>query len=90
MCKFTEKADAAFQAACYEGQLGIVRKLLALSGDRRVDVHAQLEWAYHMACEYGRLDVVRELLALTGQRTVPAGARAQCTPQSLHAEAGPS
>jgi len=59
----------------WNGCLDVVRELLALTGDRRVDVHAQEEHAFHGACEKGHLGVVRELLAPTGDRTVSVHAQ---------------
>ncbi len=55
-----------FRAACEHGHVGVVRELLALTGDRRVDVHAEDEDAFRAACYGGHVDVVRELLALMG------------------------
>jgi hypothetical protein len=67
--------NAKFQQACKEGKLDLVRELLALSGDREVDVHAMDERALFNACSSGHVDVVRELLALSGHREVDVHAR---------------
>ena len=42
----------------------MVRELLALEGDRRIDVHVMAEAAFRFACEAGHLFVARELLSL--------------------------
>ncbi len=52
------------------GHVDVVRELLALTGDRRVDVHVDDEGGFRGACLRGHLGVVRELLALTGDRRV--------------------
>ena len=57
---------AKFRLACANGQLDVVRELLALQGDRAVDVHAQNEYAFRAACANDHMPVVRELLALEG------------------------
>ena len=59
-----------FLAACASGQLQLVRALLALTGDRCVDVQVMGEEAFRHACANGHLGVVRELLALSGRRRV--------------------
>ena len=66
--------EMALQAACGSGQLDVVRELLALGGDREVNVHAGGEAAFRGACLNGQLDVVRELLALGGDREVDVSA----------------
>ena len=48
----------------------MVRLLLALEGDRRIDVHADDELAFGWACSGGHLKVVRLLLALEGDRRI--------------------
>jgi len=53
--------------ACKSGNLLLVRELLGLSGDRRVNM---CEQAFTWACHMGHLPMVRELLALTGDRRV--------------------
>ncbi len=67
----------ALHVACVCGSLGVVRELLALTGDRTVDVHAENEWAFAAACAMGHIAVVRELLALAGERTVDVHACAE-------------
>ena len=73
-----------FSAACSIGDLGVVRELLGLDGDRRIDVHAEQEAGFRWACQHGHLGVVRELLGLDGDRRIDvhtreeAGFRAAC------------
>jgi len=57
-----------FWNACGNDHLDVVRELLALQGDRAVDVHANNELAFRWACANGHMPVVRELLALEGAR----------------------
>jgi len=59
-----------FSKACKQGHLAVVRELLGLAGDRRVDVHTNGEWAFRQACKQGHVGVVRELLGLSGDRRV--------------------
>ncbi len=59
-----------FRAACACGNVELLRDLLALTGNRTVDVHAGDEEGFHEACAGGHLGVVRELLALTGDRAI--------------------
>ena len=42
--------QGSFLGACRAGSLLLVRALLALSGDRTVDVDAEEEYAFHWAC----------------------------------------
>jgi len=60
----------AWIKACKQGNLMTVRELLALSGDRRVNLLAGEEAAFCGACGNGHLAVVRELLSLSGDRRV--------------------
>jgi len=62
--------DNQFWNACENGYLDVVREMLALQGDRAVDVHAGGVYGFQLACENGHLDVVRELLALQGDRFI--------------------
>ena len=62
--------EMGFCAACYTGQLGVVRLLLSLDGDRRVDVHAQREQGFVWACGQGHLEVAQLLLSLEGDRRI--------------------
>ncbi len=62
------KADDVLLLACRAGSVTLLRELLRLSGDRRVNVNVQSGAAFYVACECGQVDVVRELLALTGDR----------------------
>jgi hypothetical protein len=48
----------------------VVRHLLTLEGDRRIDVGAKNNAAFKVACIQGNTGVVRQLLSLTGDRTV--------------------
>ena len=57
-------------SACEYGHVDVVQELLALSGDRRINVHAAAEQAFRSACKNGRLHVVRELLALELDRRI--------------------
>jgi len=66
-----------FSKACEQGHLAVVRELLGLSGDRRVDVHAGEEAAFRGACGNGHVGVVRELLGLSGDRRVDVHAEGQ-------------
>ena len=43
--------------------MAVVRELLSLTGDRRVDIHARNGAAFAAACESGCLQLVRELLS---------------------------
>ena len=52
----------------------VVRELLELRGDRRVDVHAGKEAAFKEACRAGHVDVLRQLLALEGTRMIDTAA----------------
>ncbi len=61
--------------ACVCGEGCVVRELLALTGDRAVDVHAGGEGGFHAVCRGGHVDVVRKLLALTGDRAVDVHAK---------------
>ena len=67
--------DKLFQRACANGRLDVVRELLALQGDRFINVHAGNEISFQWACMYGHLNVVRELLALQGDRAVDVHAQ---------------
>ena len=49
----------------------IVRELLALTGQRVVDVHTGSGVAFRFAFQGGNVGVTRELLALTGSRIIP-------------------
>ena len=62
--------DTAFARACRDGKLAMMRELLALTGHRRVDVHAKEDWAFRMACANGQMRVVLELLGLSGDRLI--------------------
>jgi len=70
-----EDLPAAFVGACKTGDEVMVREMLALTGDRRVDVHAEEEDAFRWACWKGHVNVIHELLALTGDRTVDVHAK---------------
>jgi len=63
-------AGAGFSKACECGHVAVVRGLLALSGNRTVDLHAMNGGVFIAACCIGHLDVVRHLLGLTGDRRV--------------------
>ena len=52
-----------------------MRELLALTGDREVDVHAGGKFHIPFAFMEGYMDVMRELLSLTGRRAIPLQAR---------------
>ena len=63
------KEQEGFRLACHQGHLAVVSELLALDGNRRIDVHAEEEEGFRLACRHGQLGVVRELLALKGDRS---------------------
>ena len=77
-------AHRHFLAACEKGDLAAVRTLLALKGDRRIDVNAYNEWAFRVACGGGQLPVVRELLGLEGDRHVDVHAAGELALQWTH------
>lgn len=56
--------ELAFRTACEHNHLNVVRALLGLDGDRKVDIHAEEDDALTRACAKGSTAVVRELLAL--------------------------
>jgi len=60
------------------GHAGVVRQLLALGGDRRVDVHSGHDSAFVQASSRGHIEVVQILLDLSSSRTAT-------TPSSLQA-----
>ena len=64
------RGEWALQLACQAGRLEVVRLLLTLEGDRRVNVHAENELAFRQACTGGHARVVRLLLALKGDRRI--------------------
>jgi hypothetical protein len=53
----------------------MVRLMLALEGDRRIDVHACNERAFRSACIESRVEVIRLLLALEDDRKIDVNAR---------------
>jgi len=57
-----------------------VRELLALPGDRWVDVRTNREGALRGACNYGHINVAIELWGLTGDRLARI-ARGGCQPE---------
>jgi len=67
--------ENAFQAACGEGRLPMVRRLLSLGGDREVHAATQDNEAFVGVCGCGWLGPVRELLALEGERAVDVRAQ---------------
>ena len=80
-------SSTAFVQACKWGHLDVVRELLSLGGDRRVDVHAEdrqgPEAPLRAACLMGRLDVVRELLSLEGDRAFSPDTIQQVVPEAM-------
>ena len=48
----------------------MVRELLLLEGDQRIDVHAWSDAAFQLACESGRENIVALLLSLDGDRYI--------------------
>ncbi len=64
----SEHTGLAFVTACSQGHLEIVHELLALTGVRQVDVHAQGDGGLLQACYGGHVAVVKVLLALDGER----------------------
>jgi len=71
--KLAAAAGADFGDACRAGDGALVPELLALDGDRRIDIHAGNEEGFRAACANGHLHVVRELLALEGDRRIGGG-----------------
>ncbi|CAE7539547.1 unnamed protein product [Symbiodinium sp. KB8] len=67
-------AEAGFRLACYNGHIDVVCELLALTGDRAVDVHAGFDGrpgaGFWIACANGHIEVVHELLTLSEHREV--------------------
>ena len=59
-----------FVEVCRHGSVENACALLALTGEDRVDVHANNEAAWRWACENGHMDVVKLLLDLTGDRRI--------------------
>ena len=53
----------ALSAACRGGHVEVVRLLLSLQGDRRMEVHAGGEDAFRDACSCGHVEVVRLLVS---------------------------
>ena len=68
-------AGDAFEAACREGDVGMVRVLLGVGGSAAGDVSRAVQGGFVAACRGGHLDVVRHLLALSGDRRVDVHAR---------------
>jgi len=66
----TEEVREDFILACRYNHLVLVQELLRIDGDRRIDVHANNEYAFRWACEKGCLEMVRLLLALEGDRRI--------------------
>lgn len=64
----------AIQIAAHNGYVDIVRILLALKGERKVDASANKNYAIQWASLGGHTEVVRELLALDNSRQVDAAA----------------
>ena len=62
--------EMAFRNACYYGHMEVIKLLLSLEGDRRIDVHAGYNSALKSACEGGHLDVVKLLLSLSDDRRI--------------------
>jgi len=62
--------EGAFRGACENGHLGVVRELLALEGDRRINVNVQIDRTFDRVCANGHLSVLQELLALGGDRRI--------------------
>ena len=48
----------------------MVRELLLLEGDQRIDVHAWAESAFEEACQNGHMEIARVLLSLDGDRYI--------------------
>ncbi len=71
-----QSVDEVLIAACICGSLAVVRELLALRGDRAVDVHRGCEHAFERACFHGHTPIVCELLALRGGRGVDVHSQA--------------
>jgi ankyrin repeat protein len=58
-------AELAFQLACWNGHLEVVKYLISLEPESgRINVHALNEEAFRNACENGHLDVVKYLISL--------------------------
>ena len=49
--------------------------MLDLEGDRRIDIHAEDEWAFRVACRLGHESLVRLLLSLEGDRRIDIHAK---------------
>ena len=60
------KTWVPLQMACMNGRLDVVQELLALRGDRFIDVHANDECGLQQAYHCDHLPIIRELLALQG------------------------
>ena len=52
------------------GQLELIKLLLVLDDDRRIDVHADDEYAFRCACEERYTEIVKFLLELEGDRPI--------------------
>ena len=63
--------EEAIRKACEHGHIENVKSLLALEGDRKINVHANDDEAFRMACRNGRTEVVKLLLSLEGDRKIP-------------------
>ena len=59
-----------FVEVCQHGSVEDACVLLALTGEDRVDVHAEDGAAWRWACTNGHMDVVKLLLDLTGDRHI--------------------
>ena len=58
--------------------------LLALDGDRRIDVHTRSDKAFRWACEWNRLEVVKILLTAGTDRLPSDDAFAAATARWTH------
>jgi len=66
-----------FVKVCRHGSVEDACALLALTGEDRVDVHADDEAAWRWACRKGCTDVVKVLLDLTGDRRIDVHAEGE-------------
>ena len=85
-CGLPGMFDRAFQAACQNGHLPVIRELLGLRGVAAVNVHAEgqfgRETGFVFACQCGQVAVVRELLSLGGDRVVDVHAGPEGNPEA--------
>jgi len=64
------KYDRQFCTACLKGDLTRVQELLALTGDKRVNVHYNNDRAFLESCRIGHGPIVKCLLGLTDDREI--------------------